>query len=882
MLIGLALVALTTVISGYAILDVRTSVETSYIRETKSLGRALTEQTSRYVQEINLSLQDIEEHVEGLQIQTPEQFSRWIGGGEARAYLASHLVNMAQVSAIIAVDSTTRAIASTAPALDPAIDPSKLDFLRAYGTTDEAGLLISERNSDILADKASIFVARRVRGSDGALLGVVAAAIDVAAMEEFYRSINTRPGMTVTLFRRDGLVLIRQPDPTHDVGRRISSAAPWYNQVAAGGGFYRSPGFLGDARALVSVHPLPDCPLVIDVAITERVALETWRHEAVMLAAAAAAAVAGFVLLAMMIAALFRYQERQHVALRESEATLAAKSLLLQTTLDHMDQGLILIDSDRTVPVCNRRACELLDLPPELMVSRPGWEAVVTHQQQSGEFANADPALQDIVERSLFLNGLLVYDRERPNGQVLEVRTAPLPDGAAVRTYTDITERKRAEERVAYLAHHDALTGLANRTLLQDRLTQAIEYARRSGGQLAVLAVDLDHFKKINDHHGHAIGDRVLRETAERLRGAVRSADTVARSGGDEFIVVQIGAAHPEDAVELAKRLLAEFSKPLIIENETHNVGGSIGIAFYPMDGDDPSALLKNADIALYRAKSDGRGAFRLFEREMDRQFRERNALEGDLREAIRNDLLTVSFQPQFTCASRVITGFEALVRWHHPERGPVSPTVFVPLAEESHLILDLGRWVLRRACEEAAAWPEPYRVAVNFSAAQFRDRDLSAQVRQVLRETGLPPSQLEIEVTESLLIQETDRALRTLGDLKQMGIRIALDDFGTGYSSLSYLRLFPFDKIKIDQSFVRSLTDDPSSLSIIRAILALGKSLHLDVIGEGVETEEQLRVLVRERCDEVQGFLLGKPMPAVEVSEYMRREAWRSRSVAA
>jgi diguanylate cyclase (GGDEF)-like protein len=646
--------------------------------------------------------------------------------------------------------------------------------------------------------------------------------------------------------------------------------SPWYARVITGGGFYRSPRYLGGLSALVTVHPLTGFPFVVDVSITEDVALAAWRRQALLLGLAGIAASLGFALLSRKILALFQRQIEQNVVLRSSQATVAQEKHLLQTTLEAMDQGLMMISSERTVPICNRRAMELLDLPAELMTRCPAWQEVLAYQWQANEFAASDADFQETVRRTLLLDGPLVYDRERPNGRVLEVRTTPLPDGEAVRTYTDITERKRAERRIEFLAYHDGLTGLANRTLLNDRLTQAIEYTKRENGALAVLSFDLDRFKMINDTHGHDVGDAVLCEIALRLKREVRAADTIARVGGDEFLALQTATTQPGAAFELAQRLLHALAQPLEVAGHQIFIGTSMGIALYPNDGDNAAALLKAADVALYRAKMDGRGVIRLFEPEMDQKLSERRVIERDLRRAIGTDQLMLHFQPQFAATTEAVTGFEALLRWRHPERGDIPPDVFIPIAEASGLIAKLDAWVLETACAAAASWPVPHRVAVNLSAVDFRNANMPAEVADVLRRTGLAAERLELEVTETYLIGHADQALQALLALKKIGVRISLDDFGTGYSSLSYLHSFPFDKIKIDKSFVQALGPNSNALPIVQAILAMGRSLNLEVIAEGVETEQQMWILRGQRCAEVQGFLLGRPVPAGDVGRYL------------
>ncbi len=430
---------------------------------------------------------------------------------------------------------------------------------------------------------------------------------------------------------------------------------------------------------------------------------------------------------------------------------------------------------------------------------------------------------------------------------------------AAIR---DITERKAAEAQIRFMANHDALTGLPNRVLFRDRLEQALARARRDGNEVAVLCLDLDRFKGVNDMHGHAAGDALLKQAAARLAAAVRETDTVARLGGDEFAIVQTGLPQPHYAAGFAERLVATIARPFEFEDEAMAVGLSIGIALFPADGGDADTLLKNADTALYRAKSDGRGGFRMFEPEMDLKLQLRRVLEYDLRQALAQQQLEVHYQPQAELSTRQITGFEALVRWQHPRRGMVSPDQFIPLAEESGLIVPLGEWVLHTACAAAAAWPEHLRLGVNLSPVQFTRCDLPALVETVLRTHELAPERLELEITEGVLIRDVEQALATLRRLKALGVRIAMDDFGTGYSSLSYLQRFPFDKIKIDRSFILAMRENSESVAIVRAVTGLGQGLKIPVIAEGVETVEQMALLQRQYCDEIQGYLIGQPTP--------------------
>jgi diguanylate cyclase (GGDEF)-like protein len=415
------------------------------------------------------------------------------------------------------------------------------------------------------------------------------------------------------------------------------------------------------------------------------------------------------------------------------------------------------------------------------------------------------------------------------------------------------------------MAHHDALTDLANRVLLNERLEHALIGAARRDEMVAIHHLDLDQFKAVNDTLGHPGGDKLLKMVADRLRLLVRDSDTVARMGGDEFAIVQI-AADPTDATTLAQRIIRTMSEPFDIDGHQAMIGASIGIAVGPGDGLSPDELLRNADLALYRAKDDGRGTFRFFEPGMDLQMQVRRIMEHDLRKALPAGELELYYQPIVNLANNEISGFEALLRWNHPTRGLVAPNAFIPLAEEIGLIVPIGEWVIKQACATAALWPEDIHVAVNISAAQFRSPGLPQIIVAALAASGLHPTRLEIEITETVLLQDKETTLAALHQLRALRVRIAMDDFGTGYSSLTYLQCFPFDKIKIDRSFVKDIAENAGSLNIVRAVAALANGLGMKATAEGVETKEQLDTIISEGCTEMQGFLFSHPLPAREI----------------
>ncbi len=434
----------------------------------------------------------------------------------------------------------------------------------------------------------------------------------------------------------------------------------------------------------------------------------------------------------------------------------------------------------------------------------------------------------------------------------------------------DISERKLAAERIRYLAHHDMLTGLPNRVLLNDLLAAKLNDLDLGHGKIGVLHLDLDRFRLTNEIHGAAVGDRVLRTITERLHESLRGHDYVARIGNDEYAVILNDIDRPEAAAQVAEALIRAIARPIEVIGLDLESSTCIGIAIAPDDGTTPEQILRNASLALQKAKEAGKGVFRFFEASMDDRLRARRMLERDLKQAIERRQIEVHYQPLYSSSKNSLVGFEALARWNHPQHGHIPPTDFIPVAEESGLIITLGQAVLWAACAEAATWAAPLRVAVNLSPAQFRHPGLVDSIRAVLDGTGLEPERLELEVTESVLIEETGHALITMQRLKKMGIRLALDDFGTGYSSLSYLHRFPFDKIKIDRSFVAALEQDSEAMAIVRAVVAMGHSLHMTVTAEGLETHEQLGFLRDLSCDHLQGFLLGKPMAVGKLFDFM------------
>lgn len=555
----------------------------------------------------------------------------------------------------------------------------------------------------------------------------------------------------------------------------------------------------------------------------------------------------------------------------DSPALLATHALKVQSkrfeaAMEHMKLGLYMFDGQGRLEVANERSKRLLGLHQDnALIGLTIDEFCLRILEKLGELASghtrieAFSALSRAKEKSS-LN--LIFE----SGKVLHVAHSPLPEGGFIQTIEDVTERRKAEAKASHLASHDLLTNLPNRRLLKQHIDVSLNDSQAT---CAVLCVDLDRFKTVNDTLGHAGGDALLVEVSKRLRQCVRADDTVGRLGGDEFVILIANVQGDEDASALADRVVREIAKPFDLLGHSVIVGASVGVAMAPRDGDNPDRLIKSADMALFEAKREGRGCYRFFEPSLEAKARERQSLEIDLRRAVIDKQFELHYQPVFAARQRRLIGFEALIRWNHPTRGRVSPLDFITIAEELGLIIELGDWIIDEACRMAATWPEDIVVAVNVSARQFVNHDLYSVVNEALLRHNLAPSRLEIEITESALMENGGEIATVLQRLRRQGIGISMDDFGTGYSSLAYLRRFHFSKVKIDRSFIAGLATETQSIAIVRAIIALCKSLAIVVTAEGVETEIQADILRLEDCDYLQGFLLGRPTHPQDVSAF-------------
>ena len=607
--------------------------------------------------------------------------------------------------------------------------------------------------------------------------------------------------------------------------------------------------FMTHFTAMGAMEFVPDPTHILDEAPLSADALS-------LLVAGAAAIILGMALVAAL-------------SDRQSKAKLRQQQILLDAALENMSQALCMYDADGRIVLFNERYVKMTG---RLAASLKGLSLLdLLHQRKaSGEFDDDPDAYFAQLIATMREGKSRSTSLEVSGGHTLRLADHPMRGGGWVTTIEDITEWREAQAQIAHMARHDALTNLPNRRLFREQLEQALHHGARHEW-VAVLCLDLDHFKDVNDSLGHPIGDELLKKVASRLDGCVRSIDTVARLGGDEFAVVQVGR-EPQllNVSSLASRIVDVIADPYDVQGQQIIIGVSIGISVAPNDGNDADQLLRNADLALYRAKADGRGTYRFFESGMDARAQARRLLMDELRAALLRDELEVYYQPIYDLAAGRVICFEALLRWNHPLRGIVPPTDFIPLAEETGLIVPIGDWVLRKACADAANWPRDVSIAVNLSPAQFKNHKLVASIIAALSAAGLAPDRLELEITESVLLRDSVATLDVLHKLRAYGIRISMDDFGTGYSSLSYLRSFPFDKIKIDQSFVRELASHGDAMAIVRAVTGLGKSLGIATTVEGVQTNEQLELLRMEGCTQVQGYLFSPPQPAAEITRLL------------
>ncbi|MBH5398044.1 EAL domain-containing protein [Bradyrhizobium sp. CNPSo 4010] len=833
-------------------------------RELENTVLLLAHHFDQQLQDFAVIQKDIVDHVRSTGIATGEDYRKRLAGEDVHRMLRSKIEALPYMGGVNIIDAEGNLINSSTAWPAPKVNVADRAYFRTFKYDPKAPDVLIEPLHSRISGAWTILVARRVVGPRGEFLGVVGRGIEPANFEKFFASVVLGEGATISMLHRDGTLLARYPHSGELMGRNFKTG-PLVHQRVFGldhfAGRFNSP-IDGEDR-LISSRALPHFPILVMATTTRAAALADWREQIgilISIAASSALAIAG------VLIAVVRKLLEQH---RLSRERLTLEKQRLDRAVNNMTQGLLLFDADRRLVVCNQRYIDMYGLSAAVVTPGCSFRDIVAHRKTTGSFTGDVDQYVERVLRDIHVRNSMVV--ETADGRSIHILNEPLADGGWVATHEDITERRRIEERITHLAHYDALTDLPNRAMFHEHLRQELA-AARDGEQIAVHYIDIDEFKGVNDALGHLVGDELLKSIATNLRRCAGPGDFVARLGGDEFAIVQGAVTSLDQVNELVGRIFETIRTPFDCMGHHLTSDASIGIALAPEHGTALDQILKNADMAMYAAKSAGRRTYRFFEPDMDAKVRERRQLEGDLRHAIaqggREGGLEVYYQPCLGLKDDRITGCEALVRWRHPERGWVSPADFIPIAEDTGLINEIGEWVLATACRDAASWPDDIRLAVNVSPVQFKSGTLALKIMAALAASNLPASRLELEITEAVLIRDDDAALAILHQLRAIGVRIALDDFGTGYSSLSYLHRFPFDKIKIDRCFVEDIARPDGSASIVQAVVNLAAARRMTTTAEGVETEEQQRLLRTLGCSEMQGYLFSAAKPADKMLE--------------
>ncbi len=754
------------------------------------------------------------------------------------------------------------------PAPTQRIDISDREHFRVHVNSNEDNLFISAPLVGRASGKWSVQFTRRFSNKDGSFAGVVVASMDPAHFTSFYDKIDLGATTSVALVGSDGVVRAAGGGTIArlSLGQNLTRTKLFDHIKTGSNKIFHDPSASPNDSLAITARKVRGHPLWVTVSTKEDDIYKT-----------AWADLKRNTLLIGLLTVLILFALEQ---ILRAEARAAQKSGQLQLTLEHISQGIMLVTKDRQIPIINQRCAELLRLPKEMIEAPPHFDDLTRYEAESGHvpLACASDLTTAEEKEPAQASEPSISDYKRQDGVFIEVRKTRLPDGGFVQTFTDITTRREAEASIVRLASQDPLTHLHNRRVFRSKLQSLCETAGEH--EFAVLFLDMDRFKVVNDTIGHRVGDNLLMAVAERLRSVLRESDVVARLGGDEFAVLLPAIESYAEVEAIAKRIVEVMAQPYRVEHHHISTSISIGIAIGPHDGQTEDDLLVASDLALYAVKAGGRGSYRFYEKSMNEEVNERREVEIDLREALERGQLELYYQPIIDVQRNRIAGFEALARWPHPTKGMIPPTKFIPVAEDCGLIVPLGKWALMEACRTAAQWPSDLKISVNVSPMQLSGSDLLETIAGVLAETGLEPRRLALEFTERIFIEESEKTLSILHKLKDIGVQIALDDFGTGYSSLSYLRIFPFDTLKIDRSFISGLGVSTSSNVIVQAIILISGGLGIRTVAEGIETTSQMEMLKALGCEEGQGYHLSKPVPLEQASVLIGE--WAGRNVRA
>jgi len=766
----------------------------------------------------------------------------------------THIPGEVVVQAAI-VDANGIIRASTSPLPKQPISVADREHIRVQIHSTGDHLFISKPVIGRASGAWSVQLTRRFNNRDGSLGGVLVISMNPEHFTAFYDKIDLGPAASIALIGSDGVVRASggRSVQRFSLGQNLAGT-PLFARLSDGSSqsFEFSDKQIRDP-VLMALRRVAGYPLWVSVGVSKAAVLRP------SLQSLGWNALIGVAITLIILAAMEQ--------ILRSEAGAKQKSEQLKLTLEHMNQGIMLVTKDHDIPIINKRCGELLDLDAGFLDRPLRFEHLAPFQIGRSTGAPERHVTMDAPDTQPAVGFCVTFEHTRPDGSVIEVLRTPLPEGGFVQTYTDVTKRRQAEAFIAKLASEDPLTGLPNRRVFRASI-EKLSGSEDERTEFAVLFLDLDRFKIINDTLGHRIGDMLLVEVAKRLQQSLRPHDVLARLGGDEFAIVMPSFKSRAALAAAANAIVEAVAQPYEIDGHRIRSTVSIGIAIGPGDGGNADELLMAADLALYAVKTSGRGTYCFYEPSMNEELKSRRQIETDLREAIEQNQLYLEYQPIIDLRRNAISGFEALARWKHPVMGAISPAVFVPVAEDTGLILPLGEWALREACRQATAWPNDLKVAVNLSPVQFSLPNLADMVVGILADTGLEPHRLVLEITERLFISDAEKTLAILHRLKAIGVGIAMDDFGTGYSSLSSLRGFPFDKIKIDRAFVSELGENIQNSVIVQAVIIIAGALGMTTVAEGVETAAQQRMLTALGCDEAQGYLYSKAVPSERIPE--------------
>jgi len=857
---GVFLIAAITIGTAIITGSFRERALNSSERELENTVLLLARHFDQQLEDFEVIQKDLIAYMRSSGIASREDYKRRMSGQDIHLMLKAKLGALSYVGGVNIFDADGVLINASASWPVPEVRVADRSYFKVFKSDPRSPDMLIEPVYSRITGLWTTVIARRMTGPTGEFLGAVGRGIEAANFEKFFASLALGEGAAISMYHRDGTLLARYPHVDAMIGQNFK-AGPVHQQVLAKSdhGTVRIISPIDGQDRLASARTLRNFPISVVATTTVASALADWREQIRFLIAVAGLSVLAISTLLFLVV---RRLSQQHQLEKQR----------LDTAINNMTQGLLMFDSSHRLVVANQRYVEMFGVSTEVVKPGCTLQDLLNHRKEIGSFKGDVDAYCATLFRKMAQGEIFQTILETADGGSIQVSYRPLPRGGWVTTLEDITERRRVEDRITHLAHYDALTDLPNRALFHEQLKR--ELARIAPGeQLAVLYIDIDEFKSVNDTLGHLIGDELLKSVAVSLGRCVRDTDFVARLGGDEFAIVQTGIRTADDVTGLVTRVLDTIREPYECLGHQVTTDASIGIALAPQHGADLDQILKNADLAMYAAKSAGRRTYRFFEPEMDARARARHILEMDLRQAISDGAFEVHYQPCISLQDNKITSCEALLRWRHSERGMIPPAEFIPIAEETGLINQLGEWVLTTACAEATTWPDHIKLAVNVSPVQFKSGTQALKIVAALAASGLPASRLELEITEAVLIRDDEAALAILHQLRAIGVGIALDDFGTGYSSLSYLQRFPFDKIKIDRCFVNDIAEPDGSSCIVQAVVNIAAARQMTTTAEGVETQQQRELLRALGCAEMQGYLFSPAKPAAEIRQLFHRE---------